>query len=1017
MTKWLHLSTVFSYANARLLIVPMVFIVAISTTIFLSVSASAAPGINKTVGFQGRLQRSSGAVVPDGYYNIQFKIYQDGAGDAVNNPGGDLKWTESHVNDNGTSGVRVKNGYFSVDLGSKTAFGNNVDWNQDTLWLSMNVAGTASDCTTFNTGTCIADGEMLPMKRLTATPFAINSSQLDGKTADKFVQIGQGVQADASDNSSIFINKTGSGNLVELQSSGTDAFKVASSGSITMGSSSAQSISVADNATGAGQSLTISAGGSTSGNEQGGDLVLEAGSGSGTGSNGQIVMGSDVTIGAGKTITMVGGTTSLRPASPSEGMFYFDTETKQMLVYANGKWGGSGGESNSLRTVAAFNSSQENKDSANYVADGVDDQDQIEAAIAALPPEGGTVALLGGTYNISATVDFNKSNITLQGQGGVSTTLKRVWNSATSLEGVITIPSGYSHIEIRNLNINGNKATYSSTNNHGIRVGNIDTACGSVVTGIIVDNNQIVNSGGSGVRFGGGTCRNNNNHRVINNTISGSGVDGIADASGNIERTSIINNIVSGSVGNGIIVRGDGTSIDRNKTTSNGGYGISTNGTATNNTITGNVVGGVRDASVLTGNVICNNTGYGYHRQEGVVNLIENNIICSNGTHGMFLSGGSLIVHSIASNDIYDNASSGITITGGSGHVINNNNIRNSGGTGANNSIDIISATKARVMNNTITDTAGTGCAIRLFNGSDHYISNNTYSGTGASCVSDNSTGATYANQRDASGKLINRSSGGFSIQNNAGSDAMTIDATTGDINVAGTLKSGALQTTSIDAPTANPLALAAVNATSVTIGTSDANATTLVLDTKTSTGDPTGVDGAMYYNSSAGAFRCYQAGGWRDCITPLPIYKTTASDTTFDNTKTDIDDLEFNLAANTKYHYKFVIKHDTVNDNEGAGFGITSPSGSTGINWCVNTTVEIAATTPGPSSTAYCGTGDVSTVINGSEIPGEKFVSVMEGYIQTGSNSGNLQLRALAEGVAGGKVLSSSFGIVQIVQ
>lgn len=38
------------------------------------------------------------------------------------------------------------------------------------------------------------------------------------------------------------------------------------------------------------------------------------------------------------------------------------------------------------------------------------------------------------------------------------------------------------------------------------------------------------------------------------------------------------------------------------------------------------------------------------------------------------------------------------------------------------------------------------------------------------------------------------------------------------------------------------------------------------VLGNKTSS-DPTGVNGAMYYNSSNNKFRCYQAGIWQDCI------------------------------------------------------------------------------------------------------------------------------------------------------
>jgi parallel beta-helix repeat protein len=56
-------------------------------------------------------------------------------------------------------------------------------------------------------------------------------------------------------------------------------------------------------------------------------------------------------------------------------------------------------------------------------------------------------------------------------------------------------------------------------------------------------------------------------------------------------------------------------------------------------------------------------------------------------------------------------------------------------------------------------------------------------------------------------------------------------------------------------------------SAGNVVIGTSDTTGTLLVLDTKTSAGDPTGVNGATYYNSSANKFRCYEAGAWVDCI------------------------------------------------------------------------------------------------------------------------------------------------------
>lgn len=52
-----------------------------------------------------------------------------------------------------------------------------------------------------------------------------------------------------------------------------------------------------------------------------------------------------------------------------------------------------------------------------------------------------------------------------------------------------------------------------------------------------------------------------------------------------------------------------------------------------------------------------------------------------------------------------------------------------------------------------------------------------------------------------------------------------------------------------------------------ITLGTADATGSLLVLDTKNNAGDPTGSNGAMYYNSFMGKFRCYENGGWTDCI------------------------------------------------------------------------------------------------------------------------------------------------------
>ncbi len=285
------------------LITPVLLLGVLLALLLLTNSPThATAGINQQMNFQGRLLNAQGATVPDGFYNLQFKIYQDGDGQSVGNttgsPSGSLKWTESHLNANG-QGVMVKNGFMSVQLGSITAFGASVDWNQTTLWLSMNVAGINPACTPW--ASCSPDGEMVPMKRLSSTPFSLNSGLLNGLTSTQFLQLAQGVQTDASTNTaSIFINKTGSGgNLINLQATGTDVFLISNAGNIAMGANADHTISVTTSAAGiAGKSLTISSGSALASGigAAGGNLTLQGGSAAGSGDNN------------GGNVTIVGGT-------------------------------------------------------------------------------------------------------------------------------------------------------------------------------------------------------------------------------------------------------------------------------------------------------------------------------------------------------------------------------------------------------------------------------------------------------------------------------------------------------------------------------------------------------------------------------------------------------------------------------------------------------------------------------------------------------------------------------------
>jgi hypothetical protein len=184
--------------NRRLLLLPMglLLLVATFSVIAKPTKTGATAGINSQINFQGKISNTTGSTnIADGTYNMQFKIYQDGdglsAGDTTGAPAGTLKWTESRLVQ-ASQGVTVTNGIFQVNLGSVTSLPGSIDFNSNTIWLSINVGNTNVSCTPFTS--CSGDGEMLPMVRFTAVPYALNSNNLGGIAASGFVQVSPGSQ-------------------------------------------------------------------------------------------------------------------------------------------------------------------------------------------------------------------------------------------------------------------------------------------------------------------------------------------------------------------------------------------------------------------------------------------------------------------------------------------------------------------------------------------------------------------------------------------------------------------------------------------------------------------------------------------------------------------------------------------------------------------------------------------------------------------------------------------------------
>ena len=236
-----------------------------------------------------------------------------------------------------------------------------------------------------------------------------------------------------------------------------------------------------------------------------------------------------------------------------------------------------------------------------YLCDGTADQVKINTAIAALPADGGEIIILDGTYNITAKINLNKSNVTISGDGN-STILKRMYDSGSS-EGVITLTSA-NYCKIKDLQIDGNKATYDSSNNIGIR---LTSGSNNTVTGNTCNNNTsygiFLTSSSNNNTVTGNTC-NNNTYGIIltsssNNTVTGNACNN--NTSYGIFLTSSSTNTVTGNT----CIRGTGLPDDY----TSGQYTIRLNGTNNNYNLiaTNNCMGKAVVVDGGTGNSVYGN--------------------------------------------------------------------------------------------------------------------------------------------------------------------------------------------------------------------------------------------------------------------------------------------------------------------------------------------------------------------------------------------------------------------------
>ena len=284
----------------------------------------------------------------------------------------------------------------------------------------------------------------------------------------------------------------------------------------------------------------------------------------------------------------------------------------------------SGGGVASVRFVIGTSTAGWTADDCDYLCDGTSDEVEINAAITALPVNGGEILILDGTYNMADSIKImSRNNVSIRGNGN-ATILKRMYDQTSVANyGVITLTTA-TYCTIKDLQVDGNKTVYNSANNTGIY---LNSSNNNTITGNTCNNN------GRGIY----PSTSSDNNTVTGNTCS-------SNFFGIYLRTSNNNNNITGNTCNNndfygiyLTISNNNNNITGNTCDSND-IGIYLSSSSDNNTVTGNTCDsndiGIQlyfsNNNTTTGNT-CNNNGRGIYLSASNNNAITGNT-CIRGT-------------------------------------------------------------------------------------------------------------------------------------------------------------------------------------------------------------------------------------------------------------------------------------------------------------------------------------------------------------------------------------------------
>lgn len=292
--------------------------------------------------------------------------------------------------------------------------------------------------------------------------------------------------------------------------------------------------------------------------------------------------------------------------------------------------------------VAASDSTDRARAQADYVCDGVDDQGEINAALAAAGA--GRVVLCEGTYNITSPITLTNNYQVLEGQSwssiingnGLATTEHGVVISALSgcelrnfaiqtqagggktchcifiedgandylVEGIYVIDSDSDGIHVEGTSTSRGKITkcfIEGADNHAI---NIAPDALDITQYFHIWENHIFSAGTDGIHLA--NCAGHQYMIIEGNSIGSCVGDGIGATY--LFESTVADNYIRGCTGDGIELTADcdNNLIDNNFCNSNGGYGINIvaascdSNRVLNNKLIGNTTGAIVDNGTIT---------------------------------------------------------------------------------------------------------------------------------------------------------------------------------------------------------------------------------------------------------------------------------------------------------------------------------------------------------------------------------------------------------------------------------